>query len=85
GTILKSDGGVWKPMASGSTSDLFSVWGSSATDLFAVGADGTILHGDGSVWVPMESGTTADLRGIYGSSKTDIVIVGDGVILKYSP
>ncbi|MCP4713858.1 MAG: hypothetical protein GY868_01980, partial [Deltaproteobacteria bacterium] len=62
GTILKSDGGVWKPMASGSTSDLFSVWGSSATDLFAVGAGGTILHGDGSVWVPMGSGTTADLR-----------------------
>jgi hypothetical protein len=31
-------------MESGTTKDLDRVWGSSETDVFAVGVDGTILH-----------------------------------------
>ncbi|MCJ7744191.1 MAG: hypothetical protein MUO99_06480, partial [Dehalococcoidales bacterium] len=32
------------------TSGLFGVWGSSASDVFAVGGVGTILHYDGKSW-----------------------------------
>jgi photosystem II stability/assembly factor-like uncharacterized protein len=46
GMILRSlDGGAtWKQEASGTTKELFAVWGRSADDIYAVGAAGTILH-----------------------------------------
>ena len=40
---------------------LDGVWGSSATDVFAVGDSGTILHYNGSAWSAMSSGTTNEL------------------------
>ena len=36
---------------------LTGVWGSSASDVFAVGCRGTILHYDGTSWRPLDSGT----------------------------
>ena len=52
-TILHYDGNTWSAQASGATGGafgLFGVWGSSATDVFAVGGlfEETILHYDGS-------------------------------------
>jgi hypothetical protein len=44
------------------------VWGSSGSDVFAVGSNGTILHYDGSSWSSMTSGTSAWLFGVGGSS-----------------
>jgi hypothetical protein len=41
---------IWSAMDSGTTEDLYGVWGSSASDVFAVGWNGTILHYDGSTW-----------------------------------
>ena len=32
-----------------------AVWGSSASDVHAVGAGGSILHYDGSTWTPQKS------------------------------
>jgi hypothetical protein len=61
-----------------------SVWGSSPSDVFAVGTDGTILHYDGSTWSAMVSGTANDLYSIWGSSHSDIFAVGwNGTILHY--
>jgi hypothetical protein len=75
----------WVPMTSGTTSNLSSVWGASASDVFAVGAGGTILHYDGSSWSSMASGTTVNLKGVWGSSGTDVFAVGDGgIILHYN-
>jgi uncharacterized repeat protein (TIGR01451 family) len=60
------------------------VWGTSGSDVFAVGSDGTILHYDGTTWSPMSSGTTKGLRGVWGSSGSDVFAVGsDGTILHY--
>ncbi|MBI5480726.1 MAG: hypothetical protein HY906_17845, partial [Deltaproteobacteria bacterium] len=73
------------PMTSGTTQWLSGVWGSSATDVFAVGEWGTILHYNGSAWSPMASGTTRWLYGVWGSSATDVFAVGSGgTILHYN-
>jgi len=63
---------------------LWSVWGSSSADVFAVGGGGTILHYDGSTWSPMTSGTPNALLGIWGSSFSNVFAVGyGGTILHY--
>ena len=43
---------VWAPMPSGTSENLSAVWGSSGSDVFAVGFNGTILHYDGMTEVP---------------------------------
>jgi hypothetical protein len=64
------------------------VWGSSGSDVFAVGWDGTILHYNGTAWSAMSSGTTYPLEGVWGSSGNDVFAVGGpwegpGIILHY--
>lgn len=60
------------------------VWGSSASDVFAVGNRGTILHFDGSRWSRQKSGTGKNLSAVWVASPTDAVAVGlDGVILHF--
>jgi hypothetical protein len=74
----------WSAMSSGTTDGLGGIWGSSATDVFAVGVGGTILHYDGSKWSAMTSGTTNYLAGIWGTSHSDVYAVGyGGTILHY--
>ena len=66
--------------------DLNAVWGSSATDVFAVGNKGTILHYDGKAWALKDSGVTDNLYAVWGTSASDVFAVGGdihGVILHY--
>jgi hypothetical protein len=69
-----------------------SVWGSSASDVFAVGrADwngqgdkSLILHYDGNQWTQMSTNTMSFLLGVWGSSASDVFAVGtNGTILHY--
>jgi hypothetical protein len=61
-----------------------AVWGSSATDVFAVGAAGTISRYDGASWTQMASGTTATLHGVWGSGASNVYAVGEGgALLRY--
>ena len=63
---------------------LNDVWGSSSTDVFAVGNKGTIVHSDGSAWSEMTSGTTNGLSDVWGTSGSDVFAVGtSGAILHY--
>ena len=67
---------------------LYSVWGSSESDVYAVGyygdGNGAILHYDGKIWSPITSGTTKSLYGIWGSSGSNIFSVGEtGTILHF--
>ena len=80
----EGDGSVWWPMDTGTTNLLNGVWGSSATDVFAVGDNGAIMHYDGTTWSTMSSGTTNDLNAVWGNSATDVFAVGDnGTIVHY--
>ena len=67
------------------TSSISGVWGSSGTDVFAVGHGGTILHYDGTGWSSMSSGTSSTLKDVWGSSASDVFAVGAGrgTILHY--
>jgi len=57
-------------------------WGTSSSDVYALGSRGEILLYDGTQWSPMTSGTDLCLLNICGTSSGDVVVVGDyGVIL----
>jgi len=62
------------------------VWGSSASDVWAVGDKGTIRHiaaGD-TQWEIVTSPTKEPLHGLWGSSPNDVWAVGDsGTILHW--
>ena len=66
----------WSPMKSGSTEFLYGVWGSSPTDVFAVGENGTILHYDGdgdndgdpdTMWERISSGIEKSLNDVWAA------------------
>ncbi|AFH48977.1 Hypothetical protein IALB_1267 [Ignavibacterium album JCM 16511] len=42
------------------------LWGSSSSDLYAVGNNGNIAHWDGRKWTKIESGTTLNINDIWG-------------------
>jgi hypothetical protein len=80
--VVILDGRAWSVMTSGTTNNLNGVWGSSYSDVFAVGDHGTILCYNGSAWSVMNSGTGNHLNGVWGSSYSDVFAVGsDGTIL----
>ncbi len=51
--ILHYDGVSWSEMTTGSSKFFRGVWGSSGSNVFAVGESGAILHYDGLSWSPM--------------------------------
>ena len=86
GGIVHYDGTAWKDVDLGDAStvnDLHAVWGSSQTDVWAVGTS-TILHFDGSTWSPAP-GTPASgfLSGLWGTGQTDVWAVGGATILHF--
>ena len=64
---------------------LRSIWGSSATNVFAVGENGTVLHSDGTAWTAMVSDTTEWLNETWGDNQTgEVFAVGEnGTIIHY--
>lgn len=70
--------------------DLNDVWGTSSSDIYAVGEGGTVLYYDGVAWTPMASHTVETLYGIWGSGGNwgggDRVyaVGGGGTMLRYS-
>jgi hypothetical protein len=71
--------GTWTKATQG-TSTLTGVWGSSASDIYAVGlAPATILHSHdgGSTWATITPPSDAvGLLGVGGNSATDVYVVG---------
>jgi all-beta uncharacterized protein len=80
------DGPAWQKISISVTGvDFYGVWGSSATNVYAVGEFGTVVHWDGAVWSPVDGiPTLHTLNAIWGASATDVFVVGDsGRILHY--
>jgi long-subunit fatty acid transport protein len=86
GTIWHYDGASWSEMASGTTNDLDGIWGTSSTDIYAVGDEGIVLHFDGNDWSEMRRADTANnyLFSVWGSSPQDVYAAGNyATILHY--
>lgn len=74
---------------------LFGLWGTSPTDVYAVGGDvnggldGVILHYDGTTWTevatapPADSGTRRQAFKIWGSAADDVWVVGTGALIMH--
>jgi hypothetical protein len=74
------DGWCWStPSPQGN--DLYSVWGSSATDVWAVGEAGSIVHWDGTAWTEIPSGVHGVLRGVWASGTSDAWAVGENATI----
>lgn len=85
GALLASSGdSIWQAMASGTAETLRGLWGSSTSNLYAVGDYGTIRRYDGSAWQIEASATSQDLFSIWGLSPHSIYAVGrGGIVLHY--
>jgi hypothetical protein len=80
GHVYKGPASPWEWMeADPQHRDLLGVWGNSAHDVFAVGADGVIVHYDGSAWTSMSSGVSDTLRAIDNT----IAVGSDGAVTRF--
>lgn len=84
---------VWQIVAEDVPGALLSVWGTSRSDVWVVGADArdgqgpTVLHFDGQGWERVATGQTqGDLWWVFGFEDGPIYMGGDGgVILRHQP
>jgi photosystem II stability/assembly factor-like uncharacterized protein len=84
-TAWQPEPGFFTPMETPIGTILYGVWGSSASDVYAVGEYGRILHYNGTAWTVQESGTPRTLYGAGGLSASQVYAVGDsGVVLRYN-
>ena len=63
---------------------LLDVWGSSKSDVWAVGSGGTIIHWDGAAWTRVPLAVHDTLRGVGGSSASDVWIVSSVSLVLHS-
>jgi hypothetical protein len=80
----------WQVVLDGLPGALLSVWGSSAGDVWAVGADvgdgagPSVLHLDNGSWSRLETGTSGDLWWVHGFAGGPLFMGGSGgTILRY--
>ena len=93
GTILDQVGSSWKPAVSGTKRYLTDVWGTSASDVYAVGSAyfsgrprtacaynvwGELVRFDGTAWSVSLQSIYAGFNGVWGASASQVFIVGVG-------
>ncbi len=95
GTIIKYEGGAFSPMDTGVGFTVFGVWGTSPSDLYAVGFDndgaepGAVLHYDGTAWskvTGLPAVVTEDTHffKVWGTGPEDVWVVGrQDLVLHY--
>ena len=85
GAIYRRSAGeeAWVAEQSGTNQDLYALYGTGPSDLFAVGARGTVVHFDGIAWSPRPSSTARDLFGVSGTDEGGLVVAGgtDGAVI----
>jgi hypothetical protein len=95
GAILHGSSLFWQQVASVDGYVIGAIWGSSSSDVFAVGSGGNgtvgcVVHYDGAAWTLMNEGHFMALLSVWGSSHTDVFAVGcsqtdsSGTIIHYN-
>ncbi len=77
------DGSVAVPMTMSTSSPILDFWGSSGSNVFAVGAGGMIQRYDGSSWQPLEIGISADILAIWGLPTGELFVALRNAVLYY--
>lgn len=78
GTALRGSGTSFTSTTTGVPGALYGVFGSSSSDVWAVGEAGAILHWTGSAWSAVAAPAQALLHGVWGAAPNDVWAVGDG-------
>ena len=79
GFVARFDGKTWTDTPVVTSVDGFGftgVWGTSPTNVHAVGARGIAFHYDGVAWTQQGSPVKGVLRGIWGSGAADVFAAG---------
>lgn len=101
GELVRWDGTAWtlhrfdgtavtpKPLGDFATPasvyTLRGVWGSSASNVFAVGDSGVVLRYNGTAWTRMTTGTAAQLNDVWGSGPSDVYAATEtGRLLRFN-
>ncbi len=88
GTVLQLATGPvasYTYLTSGLTPVLYSVWGASPSDVWAVGTGGSALHYDGHTVSPVTIGEDVTLYDVWGTAPDQIWAVGEaGTALRWS-
>ena len=80
GIIRRLEGSTWVLVKeTGPRQLLRSVWGSSPSDVYAVGDAGTALHFNGSSWAYVDVPTANTLNTVSGTSATNVFIGGNNL------
>ncbi|MBI3567112.1 MAG: hypothetical protein HY084_02760 [Gemmatimonadetes bacterium] len=69
--------------SSGGSGVLYAIWGTSRSNVFAVGAGGRIARYNGTSWSAMNSPTSRNLARVAGSGPSDVWAVGDSVLIHF--
>lgn len=73
----------WRVQYATNEASLHALWGSGASDMYAVGTGGLIMHFDGRNWLKVNSGTTSSIDCIWGTGPRDIFAIAFPDILHY--
>jgi hypothetical protein len=87
---IAGDAGITRCKTSGGcaleyqSAGMYGLWGSSASNIFAVGSGGKIARFNGTSWTPMTSPTSRQLVRLSGTGASDVWAVGDSVVIHYN-
>jgi hypothetical protein len=78
GEIWSYDGKTkkWTQSPTSPKQKLLGMWGTSSTDVWAVGLGGGAFHFDGQTWTKQATGTSEALWAVWGSTPSDVWLVG---------
>lgn len=63
--------------------EYYALWGSSASDVYAVGPQGKVVHFDGSTWSTISLATGTHFLAVGGTSASDVYVSGLDVIYHF--
>jgi hypothetical protein len=81
GVIYFNDGSGWRPVSPALGDTVFSIRGTSESDLYACGAGGLFWRFDGAAWTRIPLPTNERLLGILAVSPDEVYVCGRGGVL----
>ncbi len=74
--VRRLGSGDFEGIATGVQNTIYDMWGTSSTNIYAVGTKGALMNWSGQGWTQQANFTQDDLRGIHGVSASQVWAVG---------